>query len=201
MFIPILSAEFSTRVSAQEVTLLKETFSYYPDEHKCFEVDINGTIRSINAPVTCESGDTVTIILRNGSYYITPKTPEILKANTTFMGRFLKVVNNNFGYHVIGFAAGLLITSLITVKNRKTIRSVYPNLSRATDIVGIIVSAIMSAALLYAVIDSTLTSLGIAYLFLFVGMVYMAVFVIIWAVGSAISHTAKQTVNKHHEEV
>ena len=196
MFIPLLGREFSYKMTTQEVTLLKETYSMYPDEYKCFEADINGRTMTIQAPVTSEPGDTVTVILRNGEYYITPKDAEILKTHTTFMGRFLKVTNINIGYHVVGFAAALLITFLITVKNRKTIRSVYPKLSKVTDIIGIILSVIMSAALLFAAIENTLDGVAIAYLSFFAGMIYMAVFVIIWAVGSAISHTAKQDVNK-----
>ena len=178
MFIPLLGREFSYKMTTQEVTLLKETYSMYPDEYKCFEADINGRTMTIQAPVTSEPGDTVTVILRNGEYYLTPDDSETLKAHTTFMGRFLKVTNINIGYHVVGFAAALLITFLITVK-------------KVTDIIGIILSVIMSAALLFAAIENTLNGVAIAYLSFFAGMIYMAVFVIIWGVGSAISDTEK----------
>ena len=191
MFIPLLGREFSFKMTTQEVTLLKETYSMYPDEYKCFEADLNGRTMTIQAPVTSEVGDTITVIFRNGEYYITPKDAETLKKHTTFTGRFLKVTNINLGYHVAGFAAALLIAFLITVKNRKKIRSVYPKLSKATDIAGIIVSVIMSAALLFAAIENTLNGVAIAYLSFFAGMIYMAVFVIIWGVGSAISDTEK----------
>jgi hypothetical protein len=56
----------------------------------------------------------------------------------------------------------------------------------------------MSAALLYGVIDNTLTSLGIAYLGLFLGILYTAVFVIVWAVRSAIAAPGKK--EQHEQE-
>ena len=55
----------------------------------------------------------------------------------------------------------------------------------------------MSAALLYGVIDNSLTSLGIAYLGLSLGILYTAVFVIVWAVRSAI---AKPQKKEQHEQ-
>ena len=56
----------------------------------------------------------------------------------------------------------------------------------------------MSAALLYGVIDNSLTSLGIAYLGLSLGILYTAVFVIVWAVRSAIAGPGKK--DRHEQE-
>jgi len=109
----------------------------------------------------------------------------------TTSGRFLRICNNNFGYHVIGLAVALLISFLLTLNKGKEIRSGYPKLSKITDIAGIVVSVVMSVALLYGVIANTLTGLGIAYLTLMLGIVYTVVFVLAWGIECAIYTFAK----------
>ena len=68
------------------------------------------------------------------------------------------------------------------IKKAKEVRKIYPKLSKITDTAGIVCSVIMSSLLIYAVIDNTLTSLGFAYLGLFLGMIYTAIFAIAWIV-------------------
>ena len=182
MFIPILCKEFRYQMTACEVTLMKETYSAYPDERLNFETEINGRERVVQAPVTSKEGDKITVILRNGEYYLTPQDSGTMDSYMTFGGRFIRVTNNNFGLHVIGISIALVLTFLITLKNRKTIRKAYPLLSKVTDIAGITVSVIMSAVLIYAVIDNTLTSLLISYLSLMLGIAYTAIFVLAWIV-------------------
>ena len=108
MFIPRLAGEFGAKVTVQEVTLVKETFSMYPDEHKRYEADVNGRKTNVIAPLTSKEGDTITVILRDGEYYKTANDAEDINANVSFAGRFMKVANNNFGYHVLGLAAAVL---------------------------------------------------------------------------------------------
>ena len=74
----------------------------------------------------------------------------------------------------------LAASFLFTFKNRRAIRKTYPLLSKVTDIAGITVSVIMSAVLVYAAIDGTLTSLSFAYLSLMLGIAYTAIFVLAW---------------------
>ena len=189
MFIPRFAGEFGAKVTVQEVTLVKETFSMYPDEHKK---------TNVIAPLTSKEGDTITVILRDGEYYKTANDAEDINANVSFAGRFMKIANNNFGYHVIGLAAAFLLTFLLTIKRGKAIRKTAPKLSKITAAIGFAVSVLMSAALLYGVIDNSLTSLGIAYLGLSLGILYTAVFVIVWAVRSAIAGPAKK--DRHEQE-
>ena len=198
MFIPIFAGEFGAKVTVQEVTLVKETFSMYPDEHKRYEADVNGRKTNVIAPLTSKEGDTITVILRDGEYYKTANDAEDINANVSFAGRFMKIANNNFGYHVIGLAAAFLLTFLLTIKRGKAIRKTAPKLSKITAAIGFAVSVLMSAALLYGVIDNSLTSLGIAYLGLSLGILYTAVFVIVWAVRSAIAGPAKK--DRHEQE-
>lgn len=176
----LLIQEFTHRFSTTEVTLGEETYSGYPDEYHAFKTDINGKERVVQAPVTSKTGDTITVILRDGSYYKTPKDAEDLKATTTFGGRFMKVCGNNFGIHAAAIAAVLLISFFLTLTKTKDVRKVYPKLSKITDIAGMICSAIMSFLLVYAIIDGSLTSLGLAYLGLFLGIIYTAIFAIAW---------------------
>ena len=178
----LLIREFSHSFTSAEVTLGEEVHSSYPDEYHAFESDINGKTDYVHAPVTCKPGDTITVILRDGKYYKTPGDAEDLKACTTFGGRFMKAVDNNFGIHTVAIAAVLLVTFLLTIKKTKEVRKIYPKLSKITDIAGIVCSVIMSSLLIYAVIDNTLTSLGFAYLGLFLGMIYTAIFAIAWIV-------------------
>lgn len=187
----MLYNEFKIKVTTTEVTLMKQLYSAYPDEYLAFEADINGKTRGVHAPVTSKSGDKITVVLRDGSYYLTPKTPDDLKAYTTFSGRFLKVCNNNLGYHAVALAVVLLITFLLTIGKTKDIRKIYPKLSKSADIAGIICSVIMSLALLYAVLDNSLTSMGIAYLALYLGIVYTAVFSISWLIEFTVFSRAK----------
>ena len=194
MFIPRFAGEFGAKVTVQEVTLVKETFSMYPDEHKRYEADVNGRKTNVIAPLTSKEGDTITVILRDGEYYKTANDAEDINANVSFAGRFMKIANNNFGYHVIGLAAAFLLT----IKRGKAIRKTAPKLSKITAAIGFAVSVLMSAALLYGVIDNSLTSLGIAYLGLSLGILYTAVFVIVWAVRSAIAGPAKK--DRHEQE-
>ena len=198
MFIPGFISEFGAEVSVQEVTLMTETYSIYPEEHKRFEASINGRKANVIAPLTSKEGDTITVILRDGEYYKTANDAEDINANVSFAGRFMKIANNNFGYHVIGLAAAFLLTFLLTIKRGKAIRKTAPKLSKITAAIGFAVSVLMSAALLYGVIDNSLTSLGIAYLGLSLGILYTAVFVIVWAVRSAIATPGKK--ERHDQE-
>ena len=182
MFIPILCKEFRYQMTACEVTLMKETYSAYPDEYSSFETEINGRERVVQAPVTSKEGDKITVILRNGEYYLTPQDSGTMDSYMTFGGRFIRVTNNNLGYHVIGLSIALVLSFLFTFKNRRAIRKTYPLLSKVTDIAGITVSVIMSAVLVYAAIDGTLTSLSFAYLSLMLGIAYTAIFVLAWIV-------------------
>ena len=186
MFIPMLAEEFSVKVTTQQVVLGEQTHSPYSDEILFFKADVNGTERDVGAPVTCKTGDTVTIVLRDGSYYITPDDAQELADCTTFGGRFLKICNNNFGYHTVVIAAVLLITFLVTFRKRKDLRAELPTLSKVTDITGLSCSVIMSAAVLYALADNGLGAIGIAYLGLLLGIAYTVIFIISWIIGSAL---------------
>ncbi len=176
----LLAQEFSHKMTTTEVTLGEETYSGYPDEVLCYKTIINGNEREIYVPTNYRTGDRVTIVLRDGNFYKTPNDAKDLKACTTFGGRFMKVCNNNFGIHAAAIAAVLLVTFLLTVTKTKEIRKIYPKLSKITDISGIICSVIMSTVLVYAVIDNSLTSLGFAYLSLFLGIIYTTILSIAW---------------------
>ena len=191
MFIPRLANEFKFQMTTAEVMLKKETFSYYPDEYSCYETEINGNTINVHAPVTSRVGQKITVILRDGNYYKTVWDEQDIRDYMTTSGRFLRICNNNFGYHVIVLAVALLISFLLTLNKGKEIRSGYPKLSKITNIAGIIVSVIMSVALLYGVIANTLTGLCIAYLTLMLGIVYTVVFVLAWGIECSIYTFAK----------
>jgi len=186
MFIPMLAKEFSVDVTTQEVQLKDETYSGYPDEILCFNADIDGREISIFAPVTSKTGDTVTVILRDGSYYMTSKGPEDIETYTTFAGRFKKICKNNFGYHAVAIGGVLLATFLMTFSKRKDIREECSKISKVTDITGLVCSLVMSAGLLYGVMANTFTSLGIAYLGLMLGIGYTAIFGVAWIIRSLV---------------
>ena len=80
-------------------------------------------------------------------------------------------------------AVVLLITFLLTLGKKKLIRKEAPKLSKVTDITGIICSISMSAALIYGVVDNTLMGLGVAYMFLVLGMIYTTVFTVSWIIA------------------
>ena len=185
MFIPRLATEFSAKVTIHEATLVADSFSNYPDEILWFDADINGQRYNVSAPTTAKVGDKITVVLRDGNYYRTASDDQILHEATTFSGRFLKVTNNNFGYHVIGLAAALLLGFIITIGKREAIRKQFPLLSKVTNITGIVVAVIMSAALLFAVIDNSLSGIGIAYIGLMIGILYTVVFVLAWIIDCA----------------
>ena len=109
----------------------------------------------------------------------------------TVPGRFVRIVNSNFGIHLLAIAAVLLVGFLLTFPKRKEIRSQHPALSKVTDIAGMICSGVMSAALVFGVIEGSLTGIGIAYLGLFLGIAYTAVFLIAWIVQFLIMTFAK----------
>ena len=77
----------------------------------------------------------------------------------------------------------MLITFFLTLGKKKLIRKEAPKLSKVTDIAGIICSISMSAALIYGVVDNTLMGLGVAYMFLVLGMIYTAVFSVSWIIA------------------
>ena len=192
LMIPKFYAEFSTKMTAQEVTLGEERYSMYPDEYKGFRAEINGNEVGVYAPVTSKKGDKITVVLRDGNYYLTPKNEQILKSYTTFGGRFVRVANNSGGFHVLGLAAMLLITFLITLKKNKEIREVYPKLAKTTKIIGAICCGFMSAATLYYSIDGSLTSVGWLLIGLFVGIIYTLIFLLAWITECAIMTFAKK---------
>ncbi|MBO4579152.1 MAG: hypothetical protein J5715_03250 [Clostridiales bacterium] len=186
--VPGLWNEFTTQYSTQEVTLVKESYSGYPDVYLAFDAEAGGkNYVGVHTPVTSKVGDTVTVVLRNGKYYLTPEDEATMNAYMTVPGRFLRITNNFLGYHVAGFAAALLISFILTFKKRKEIRSLRPILSKVTDIAGIVFSAGMSFALIYGVTAETLTALGIALIGMGAGIVYTAVFTFAWLVESALA--------------
>ena len=191
LFIPEFIRELRPEYTLQEVTLMEETYSFYPDKYLCFKAEVNGRERNVHAPITSKEGDTITVILRNGEYYKTPENEQDIKDTITFVGIFKKVCNNNFGYHAGAIAAVLFITFLLTFKKTKEIRKIYPKLSKITDIAGIVCSAMMSFLLVYAVIDGGLTGIGLAYLGLSAGIGYTAILLLAWLVEWCIISFAK----------
>lgn len=192
LIVPRIYTEFSAHMTTQEVTLGEEIYSPYPDDYKGFKAEINGVEDGVHAPVTSKKGDKITVVLRDGNYYLTPKNEQILKSYTTFGGRFVRVTNNSAGYHVLGLAAVLLITFLITLKKNKEIREVYPKLAKTTKIIGAICCGFMSAVTLYYSIDGSLTSVGWLLIGLFVGIIYTLIFALAWITECAIMTFAKK---------
>ena len=185
-FIPQLYSEFSAKVTTHKVILPEETTGHYPDDAKCFKIELNGKDFYIYAPLTSKEGDKATVILRDGEYYKTAYNDQELKKNAEFGGRFLKICNNTAGYIVTGLAAVLALSSLITINKVKEVREDYPKLSKTTNIAGIICSAVMSVILVYYAIESTLTAVGLAYLSLILGIVYTVVFVLAWIIETSV---------------
>lgn len=186
MFIPMLYSEFGGKVTTYEVTLPVETSCPRPADTKCFVIELNGKDVYTYAPLSSKEGDKVTVILRDGEYYKTAYNDQELKESAQFSGRFLKICNNILGYHVIGLAAVLALSSLITIGKSKEVREDYPKLSKITNISGMICSAVMSVILVYFAIESTLTTTSLAFLSFFLGIAYTAVFVLAWGIGTAV---------------
>ena len=192
LIIPRIYTEFSAHMTTLEVTLGEETYSQYPDEYKAFKAEINSKEVGVHAPVTSKKGDKITVIMRNGKYYLTPMDEKTLNSHMTFGGRFVRITNNSGGYHVFGLAAALLICFLLTVKKSKDIRGVYPKLAKSTNIFGIICCVLMSAAMLFYNIDGSLTSTGFVLIGLFIGIIYAAVFALAWLIECLILSFAKK---------
>ncbi len=180
MFIPLIYQEFSVKFTVADVILEEDYYSSYPDEILCFKTHIDDKERVVFAPVTSKVGDNIKVILKDGDYYKSILDENDYKDYLTFSGRFLRICNNFYGYTVIGMSLILLISFLVTRKKRKEIRSSYPNLTKATDIAGIVCSLILSFLLLYGVIDNTLTSIGLVMIGLVIGIVYIVVFIFGW---------------------
>ena len=185
MFITCEAYEFKNHMTTQDVVLLEESYSMYPEEYSSFYTDINGKKSGVHAPVDSKVGDTITVILRNGEYYMTAKDDQTIKDYATVPGRFLRIFrtifgNSIFGIHMIGLALVCLITFLISLKKTKDVKKEYPKLSMVTNIAGIVCSVIMSAALINAVVSNDLTGLAFGVLSLILGIIFTAVFVFIW---------------------
>ena len=86
----------------------------------------------------------------------------------------------------------LLICFLITVKKSKDIRGVYPKLAKSTNIIGIICSVLMSAAMIFYHVDGSLTSTGFVLIGLLIGIIYTAVFMLAWLIECLIMAFAKK---------
>ena len=193
MFIPMLIEEFSANVTTAEVTLKEEAYSMYPDEVLCFKTDINGRENIVFTSVDAKTGDKVTVILKNGSYYKTIMDENEYRDHVTLPGRFLRISNNLYGYIVIALFAVLMLTVPFTLKKGKEVRPVYPKLAKITDIAGIICAVIMSAGLLYAVIENTLTGVVTGIFALIFGIVYSALFFLAWIIEWLIINKLKQS--------
>ena len=192
LIVPRIYTEFSAHMTTQEVTLGEEIYSPYPDDYKGFKAEINGVEDGVHAPVTSKKGDKITVVLRNGRYYLTPDDEKMLDSYVSFGGRFARVTNNSAGYHVLGLAVALLICFLITVKKSKDIRGVYPKLAKSTNIIGIICSVLMSAAMIFYHVDGSLTSTGFVLIGLLIGIIYTAVFMLAWLIECLIMAFAKK---------
>lgn len=180
MLIVTLGNEFRNRMTVQDVILKEETLSRYPDDYSSFKTELNGKEFNVNTSKEYKEGDTVTIILKNGEYYMTPDTLKIQKSYSTFFGRVLRVSNNLMGYIIIGASSVCLITFLLTFKKTKDLRKEYPKLSKVTNISGIISAAIMSGLFIFAVIEGSLNGLCAGIFGVILGIIYTAVFLLVW---------------------
>ena len=117
-----LVREFKANVTVENAVLMEEYYDYYPGERAAFDADLGGRSVVLLTPPDKQVGDTVQVILRDGSVFKTVWTDDDYRY-TTVPGRISIALSKSWQEAIFTEAAVFVLFSLVLIKQGKQIRS------------------------------------------------------------------------------
>ena len=135
-----LVREFSAKVTVENAVLIDEYFDYYPGERAAFDANMGGRSVVLLTPPDKQVGDTVQVILRDGSVFKTVWTDEDYKY-TTVPGRIVVALGQSWQEAIYAEAIIFALLTVMLIGQGKEIRKAYPALTCVTHILGAVAAA------------------------------------------------------------
>ena len=182
-----LYREFREKVTVENAVLTAEYFDYYPGERAAFDADLGGRTVMLLTPPDKQVGDTVQVILRDGSVFKTVWTDDDYRY-TTVPGRIGIALSKSWQEAIFAEAIVFILLSLVLIKQGKQIRNTYPVLTCVTHILGAVAAA---ATLFYWMLGTdNITWEGFGQILAFCSFIaYAIVMFIVWLIRTIYKNT------------
>ena len=176
-----LYLEFREKVTVENAVLTEEYYDFYPDERAVFDADMGGRSVALLTPPDKQVGDTVQVILRDGSVFRTVWTDEDYRY-TTVPGRISIALSKSWQEAIFTEAVVFVLFSLILIKQGKQIRSTYPVLTCVTHILGAVASVATLFFWMMGVENNTWEGFGQTIMAFCSFISYAIVMFIVWCI-------------------
>ena len=176
-----LYLEFREKVTVENAVLTEEYYDFYPDERAVFDADMGGRSVVLLTPPDKQVGDTVQVILRDGSVFRTVWTDDDYRY-TTVPGRIAIALSKSWQEAIITEAILFVLLSLILIKQGKQIRNTYPVLTCVTHILGAVASVATLFFWMMGVENNTWEGFGQTIMAFCSFTAYAVVFFIVWVI-------------------
>ena len=176
-----LVREFKAIVTVENAVLMEEYYDYYPGERAAFDADLGGRSVVLLTPPDKQVGDTVQVILRDGSIFKTVWTDDDYRY-TTVPGRISIALSKSWQEAIFTEAAVFVLFSLVLIKQGKQIRSTYPVLTCVTHILGVIAAIATLFFWMIGVDNNTWEGFGQMIMAFCSFTAYAAVMFIVWVI-------------------
>lgn len=183
-----LYREFREKVTVENAVLTAEYFDYYPGERSAFDADLGGRSVVLLTPPDKQVGDTVQVILRDGSVFKTVWDDSDYKY-TTVPGRIGIALSKSWQEAIFAEAAIFILLSLMLIKQGKQIRSMYPVLTCATHILGAVAAAVTLFYWMLGADNNTWEGFGQTILAFCSFIAYAVVMFIVWLIRTIYKNT------------
>ena len=176
-----LYLEFREKVTVENAVLTEEYYDFYPDERAVFDADMGGRSVVLLTPPDKQVGDTVQVILRDGSVFRTVWTDDDYRY-TTVPGRIAIALSKSWQEAIITEAIVFVLLSLILIKQGKQIRNTYPVLTCVTRILGAVASVVTLFFWMMGADNNTWEGFGQTIMAFCSFTAYAVVFFIVWVI-------------------
>ena len=117
-----LVREFKANVTVEDAVLTAEYVDYYPGERAAFDADMGGRSVELLTPPDKQVGDTVQVILRDGSVFKTVWTDDDYRY-TTVPGRIGIALGQSWVEAIFAETIVFILLTLVLIKQGRQIRT------------------------------------------------------------------------------
>ena len=176
-----LVREFKANVTVEDAVLTDEYYDYYPGERAAFDADMGGRSVELLTPPDKQVGDTVQVILRDGSVFKTVWTDDDYRY-TTVPGRIGIALGQSWAEAIFAEAIVFILLTLVLIKQGKQIRNTYPVLTCVTHILGAVAAVATLSFWMIGVDNNTWAGFGQMIMAFCSFIAYAAVMFIVWLI-------------------
>ena len=176
-----LVREFKANVTVEDAVLTDEYYDYYPGERAAFDADLGGRSVVLLTPPDKQVGDTVQVILRDGSVFKTVWDDSDYRY-TTVPGRIAIALSKSWQEAIFTEAVVFVLFSLVLIKQGKQIRNTYPVLTCVTHILGAVAAVATLIFWMMGADNNTWEGFGQMVMAFCSFTAYAVVFFIVWVI-------------------